>query len=239
MSSPIQDIYNVSSIWKVFMTSNRKKEKLDYILEPLQSMTQLCLLSFCPVGSKLTIHDNILQIQLPSMTQGLIRYFNDDNKDDLYYLFNVFRRFLLYYKFLETHNKFSNLFDILINLAIKGLDKLIQTYADSERISVLHTLQMYKIMLQKKDFFDSNENNSQNPLVIRNKLNNATNNNIDTIFCNIVKIYDNEEYYLILNILISCNKYSNNIDNYINSINFIMKPCNDKIKKWINDNVAL
>lgn len=232
MASTIQDIYNISSKW-------RKKEKLDYILEPLQSMTQLCLLSFCPIGSKLTIHDNILQIQLPSITQGLIRYFNDDNKDDLYYLFNVFRRFLLYYKFLESNHKFSKLFNILIDLAIKGLDKLIQTYTNSERISVLHSLQMYKIMLQKKDFFDSNENNSHNPLAIRNKILNTDNNNIDNIFCNIVNIYENEEYYLILNILISCNKFPNNINNYINSINCIMKPYNNKIKKWINDNVAL
>jgi hypothetical protein len=237
MATHMQDIYNISSVWKYFTVSNKKKEKLDYILEPLQSITQLCLLSFCPIGSKLTIHDNILQIQLPSMTQGIIRYFNDDNKDDLYYLFNVFRRFLSYYKFLESNHKFNALFNILITMAVNGLDKLIQTYSDSNRISVLHTLQMYKIMLQKKDFFNTNDNTSTNPVAIRNKTH--IDNNIDNIFCNIVKIYDNEEYYLIYNILLSCNKYPANIENYINSMNFIMIPFNDKIKKWINDNIAL
>ncbi len=83
----------------------KKREKLDYILEPMQAMLQLSLLAFCPVGSKLTIQDNLLYIQLPGVSQGIIRFFNDDAKEDLYYLFNVFRRFISYYKFLQSSPK--------------------------------------------------------------------------------------------------------------------------------------
>ena len=78
---------------------------------------------------------------------------NDDTKDDLYYLFNVFRRFLNYYKDLEEEYKV--LYENLINMSINGIDKLIQTYTDSGRISILHTLQMYKMILIKKDFFEN------------------------------------------------------------------------------------
>lgn len=249
MTSQLQDIYQISNLWKLFTSNNRKKEKLDYILEPLQSMTQLCFLSFCPLGSKLTIHDNLLMIQQPGMTQGIIRYFNEDTKDDLYYLFNVFRRFLTYYKHLEEQNssQYNKLYEIIIELATKGIDKLIQTYTDSNKISVLHTLQMYKIMLQKRDFFDNDPIYTQSsigtigtnqPVAIKNKLyNDGT--NIDKIFCNIVNIYGREEYAIILNILQLCKKNPSNIENYICSCNCVMKPNNDKIKKWINDNIAL
>lgn len=244
MASQMQDIYQIASIWKYFTSTSKKKEKLDYILEPLQAMTQLCFLAFCPVGSKLTIHDNLLMIQQPSMTQGIIRYFNEDTKDDLYYLFNVFRRFLTYYKHLEEQHNIQNkkLYDLIIELATKGLDKLIQTYADSNKVSVLHTLQMYKIMLQKRDFFDNepitSEQYGTQPLAIRNKLyNDGT--NIDSIFCNIINIYGREEYAITLNLLQLCKKNPANIENYICSCNCIMKPNNDKIKKWINDNIAL
>ena len=246
MSSPIQDAYHLSSIWKIFSSSSSKrKEKLDYILEPLQSMIQLCFLAYCPIGTKLTIQDNLLHIQLPGMTQGIIRYFNEDTKDDLYYLFNVFRRFLLYYKHLDDYQSnnstFKKLYDIIIELAIKGLDKLIQTYTNSEKISVLHTLQMYKIMLQKRDFFDQNnskDDNTTNPLAIRNKLYNDG-HNIDNIFCNIINIYNREDYILLYNLLILNKKNPQNYENYIVACNSIFKPNNEKIKKWINDNIAL
>jgi len=246
MTSQIQDIYNISSIWKIFTSTSRKKEKLDYILEPLQSMIQISLLSFCPIGTKLTIYDNLLMIQLPSMSQGIIRYFNEDTKDDLYYLFNVFRRFISYYKHLEenTHNtNYKKLYELIIELSIKGLDKLIQTYADSNKISVLHTLQMYKIMLQKRDFFDYTDNNNDNtsstqPLALKNKLY-SDGTNIDNIFCNISSIYCKDDYQIIFSVLSICKKNNQNINNYINACNCIFKPNNDKIKKWINDNIAL
>ena len=38
-----------------FIKGERKKERFDIILEPLQAVTQLALISFCPKGSKLTI----------------------------------------------------------------------------------------------------------------------------------------------------------------------------------------
>ena len=44
--------------------SSSKKERLSTILEPLQSMVQLALLSFSPIGSKLSIYENLLSIQL-------------------------------------------------------------------------------------------------------------------------------------------------------------------------------
>lgn len=243
------------------LSSTKKKEKLDFILEPLQAMVQLSLLSFCPVGAKLTIQDNLLQIQLPGVSQGILRFMNDDTKDDLYYLFNVFRRFLNYYKFLE--DRFPDLYDNLIEMSIKGIDRLIQTYTDSGRISILHTLQMYKMILIKKDFFESpnednnqeNENNkeekhksllnkflfSSTDMPSNSELSSTmkTDSNIDVIFINITELYGFEELKLLDTTLQLIAINPGYINNYIDGINLFCQPINIKIKKWINDNIAL
>ena len=57
-------------------------------MDPLQVMVQLALLAYCPVGTKVSVSDNILQLQFPTMLQGVWRWYNHDGKDDLYYLFS-------------------------------------------------------------------------------------------------------------------------------------------------------
>ena len=62
---------------------DRSKERFEMILEPLQAMIQLALLSYCPIGTKLSISENILIIQPPGWGQGLKRKYNSDKKNDL------------------------------------------------------------------------------------------------------------------------------------------------------------
>ena len=152
--------------------SGRRREKLDYILEPLQALLQLSLLGFSPVGSKLTIKDNLLYIQQPGISQGIIRFFNDDTKEDLYYLFNVFRRFVVYYKHIYADTRHKPLYELLIELSKRGLDKLIMTYTNTDRINVLHTLQMYKVILAKPDFVIPSQ-----PVATSTGTTNSTSNN--------------------------------------------------------------
>ena len=49
----------------VAVMGDKNKERFEMILEPLQAIIQLALLSYCPIGSKLSISDNILCIQSP------------------------------------------------------------------------------------------------------------------------------------------------------------------------------
>ena len=77
--------------------SDKRKERFDIILEPLQAITQLSLIAFCPTGSKLTLNNNLLFIQTPNWRQGIIRSFQNDKRDDLFFLFNVINRFNKFY----------------------------------------------------------------------------------------------------------------------------------------------
>jgi len=130
----------------------KKKERFDTILEPLQAILQVGFLTYCPIGTKIAIHNNCLIIQSPGYTQQVSRWYNNDTKEDLVYLFNVFSRFSRYYHFLldaEIGSTNHRLYTMLIKLAKSGIDNLIRTYNQTAEVHLLHTLQMFKNMLEK------------------------------------------------------------------------------------------
>lgn len=147
MQSTINFIYST-------LRSKRKKERFETILEPLQAILQISYLSFAPIGTKLTIQNNILQIQIPNYSQSVIRWYNNDTQEDLFYLFNIFYRFKKFYHFLNSSTapaEHKKLYDILIELAKTGIGNLIRTYSQTDKIHILHTLQMYKAMLESDE----------------------------------------------------------------------------------------
>jgi hypothetical protein len=199
------------------------KEKSDMILEPLQVMVQLSLLSHCPIGTKLSISDNLLNIQQPSWNQGIWRWYMKDNKDDLYYLFQAIRRFYMWYK-PENCAIYSKILDT----AIKGLKKLQETYENTDKISIKHTLSMYTniLSLETPNLFNDNTNEQAV--------------NIDKVFQNITDIYNKKILAIIFNILKLMDDETNE-DNKIQLMNgllLIMKPTNNKIKSWIRENLT-
>ena len=199
------------------------KEKSDMILEPLQVMIQLSLLSHCPIGTKLSISDNLLHIQQPSWNQGIWRWYMKDNKDDLYYLFQAIRRFYMWYK-PENCVIYSKILDT----AIKGLKKLQETYENTDKISIKHTLAMYTniLSLETPDLFNDNTNEQAV--------------NIDKVFQNITSIYNQKILAIIFNIFKLMYEETNedNKKKLMNGLLLIMKPIDNKIKSWIRENLT-
>jgi len=156
MQTTIQLLYKTIS-------GSKKKERFETILEPLQALIQIALLSYYPIGSKLTIQNNILYIQAPSYGQSVTRWYNNDTQEDLFYLFNIFCRFKKFYTDIKVDN--TELFTLLINLAKNGINNLIRTYNQTEKTHVLHTLQMYKNMLDGT-IQNIGHNNNNTPMAI-------------------------------------------------------------------------
>jgi len=215
------------SLYNLFK-KDKKKERFDIILEPLQALVQLALLSFCPQGSKLTITNNLLYIQLPNWGQSFIRSYNQDKRDDVFFLFNAIVRFNRFYlKETDTSEGNKLLFALLVKLSKAGIDNILQTYSNIDQPSLLHTLQMYRSILDKPEIFVdelNNDNNSQK--------------NIDTVFIQIIKLYTPSDYNIIYNTLLLLEKNPENYETYMVGLNAIMNPINNKIKKWINDNIV-
>lgn len=133
----------------------KPRERFETILEPLQALLQIGFLAFFPIGSKLAIHNNILTVQSPGYTQNVRRWYNNDKKEDVFYLYNVFSRFNKFYKSVLTGGGSGSgnaaLFSLLNELAKTGINNLIRTYNQTDKIHILHTLQMYKGMLDNPD----------------------------------------------------------------------------------------
>ena len=208
------------SIYNMDMKS--KKERSDMILEPLQVMIQLALLSHCPIGTKVSVSDNILQLHQPTMYQGLWRWYNSDSKDDLYYLFHAIRRYYKWYK-SDENNK---IFTYILSVAIKGIDKLIATYSASDQTAITHTLSLYKnvLDLESPDLFKDPSQESVN---------------IDTVFSNIKDIYDKRLLKIIYNTLMIMESVNDEQKkSYLLGLLNILNPTNELIRGWIRDKLT-
>lgn len=219
----------VTTFW-----TERNKERFEMILEPLQAITQLALLSYCPVGSKLSIVNNVLFIQTPSWDQSVKRSYNSDKKNDLIYLFAVIKRFHKFYDFMNDitnsdDNVTSELFSKLIKRSKIGIEKLIQTYSKSEGVHLSQTLRMYIQLIDKPESFPTDD-------LSVNKTGSDT--DIDDVFKKITNIYTKYHYQFILSNLELLDIYQNDYINYIKAINHGMKSVNDNLRKWISDNIV-
>ena len=213
--------------------ADKKKERFDIILEPLQAITQLALLSFCPKGSKLTISHNLLSIQTPGWGQGVWRSYNNDGKEDLFFLFNAIVRFNRFYSYLkEASNEYCDLFDLLVQLGKRGIDKLLQTYSNIDQPALLHTLQLYRNLLDKPGLFTESEETEVN------KTQGVGKNNIDDVFMSIRELYNEHEFIILYQTLLLLEKNTDKYEIYIESINMMLSPVYDKIQKWIVDHIV-
>ena len=203
------------------MNFQQQKERQDMILEPLQVMIQLSLVSFCPVGTKVSISNNILHIQKPTMSQGVVRWWYGDNKDDLYYLFHAIRRYYLWYK--KDDNP---IYAYILKNAIKGIDALINTYKNTKLTTITTTLQMYKniLDLENEELFKT-----EDAAV-----------NLDSVFQNITNIYEKRILIVVYNILKSMENEDNerNMDSYFEATHSFLSPTYLKIQQWIRDKLT-
>jgi hypothetical protein len=205
------------------------------ILEPLQSMIQLALLSICPVGTKLRIKENILYIQVPNMAQPLVRWYNADKKDDLYFLYAVIKRFITWYNSeLNAKSIMSQeLYHLIITMSIEGLSNLFKTYTASDSNTVIHVIQMYKNLLEY--------NNDK--IMIEDYIVDGDKNkvNIDEVFEKIITIYDKNILQVIYYSLLQAQAETDFVhkNNMIDGLNMMLNKYNQIIKEWIQLNLVL
>lgn len=244
MQSTLQILYKTIS-------SRRKKERFETILEPLQAILQIAMLSFYPVGTKLTIQNNILTLQPPAYSQSMLRWYNNDTKEDLYFLFNVFHRFKKFYAHCKHDDgSVQHRLHLLLNeLAKTGINKLIRTYGQTDKPHILQTLTMYKYILEDQlspDIMTLQTHSSSKPYKMRPVLSDddaasetsAANNTVDDIFITIVDIYTPELLHIMYNALILMRDNDSNYQAYADGLNRILEPTCIQLKKWIDEHIV-
>ena len=204
-----------------------KSNKINNIIDPLQTIIQLALLSECPIYSKLSIRKNIVYIQQPSVSQGVVRWYREDTKRDLLFMFNCCKHFSHFYKSILTKieyknedNESTNLYLILKQMSIQGIHNLMKTYSKNVNDNYTNeVLKLYLYMLEHEKKID-----------IQTK-------EINGIFKNIVQLYNNDELHALLYMLLLLQKTKNL--NIIESINILFKKKNEKITEWIHTKLII
>ena len=206
------------------VNTTNKKEKVDMILEPLQVMITLALLSFCPVGTKIYISKNILYVHEPSVLQGVYRWLDGNSKDDLYYLFHAIRRYYKWYKTID-----NKVYELIMTLAKNGIKKLMTTYKDANQKTILHTLSLYHNILElnNEQLFESKDH--------------ADVINIDQVFKNVKTVYDKKILMITYHTLVLMQETTNEneILQFMNGIKMILTPTEKNIRNWIQTNLTL
>jgi hypothetical protein len=216
------------------MMSAKPKDKVDMILEPLQSMIQLSLLSTCPVGTKLHIQENILYLQTPNLIQPVARWYHSDKKDDLYFLYSVIKRFIKWYH--PVNNKKSplslELYQLISTMSMDGLTILFKTYSSCNSTSVIQVIQMYKNLL---------EFNNDKILMDEYLANENHKINIDEVFEHIIVIYDKTILQIVYNTLLLIRQEESPDNQYtmISGLNIILNKYNKMITEWIKVNLVI
>ena len=249
MQSTVQLLYKTVS-------SRRKKERFETILEPMQAILQIALLTFYPVGTKLTIQNNIMTLQPPTYSQSMARWYNNDTKEDLYFLFNVFHRFKKFYAHYKTDTLGSvqhRLYALLIDMSKDGINKLIRTYAQTDKPHILQTLTMYKFILDDQlspELMTLPATASSKPHKMKPILNDdddhasvgkemsGSSNTVDDIFTTIVHVYTPELLNVMYNALLLMQENESNYQAYADGLNKIMEPTCIQLKKWIDEHIV-
>ena len=108
------------------------------------------------------------------------------------------------------------------------MKKLQETYENTDKISIKHTLAMYTniLSLETPDLF--NDNNNENAI------------NIDKVFQNITSIYNKKILAIIFNTFKLMDDETNeeNKTQLMDGLLLIMIPTNNKIKGWIRENLT-
>lgn len=117
-------------------------ENIKYILDPLSVIIKLYILSKKQIGCKLCIYNNSIILQDSGIFQSFIRYYFNNSKNDIQYLYNPIEIASYIYLSKDFIEKFPTI-KILFQHAIKGLENLIGTYNNNNNNIIIHSLYMY------------------------------------------------------------------------------------------------
>ena len=170
------------------------------ILDPLSCIIRLGILSYKPIGTKISITKNKISFHLPTIFQGPIRWSNGDNRNDLHNLHNPIVKSLEWY---SINNQFIN---FIFQLSKNGLILLRKSYNKNSIIEQALT-RYIDIMEQKLSLSNVIDNE---PIFVNNINNNNNNEDLSSISQALINLWTDSDITIVYNLL---NKIDTNFDN--------------------------
>ena len=136
----IINIKHMKQVYEILPTDSSKQ----LILEPLSCVLKLSLLQYKEVGTKISVVNNSVSFNSPSLIQGLTRRLTGDSRQDLHNICHPLMKCLEWYPLSEQVNAF------FYQECVKGLTILKSSYESNSIIN--HTIDHYVGLLQGKEF---------------------------------------------------------------------------------------
>jgi len=127
-----------------------KPDPVKQVMDPMSSIVRLALLIFKETGTKISISNNRIYYQPPTILQGPMRWSYGDKRNDLHNLCSPIEKAILWYEQDDNHD-IGNIFQF----AVKGLDKLKESYIQKdpkigESNLVCHSIAHYISLINRK-----------------------------------------------------------------------------------------
>lgn len=210
----------LSNIWNNFVNYISYKKHLKnpnlQLLEPLTCIVRLALLNFASIGTKVAISNNRLYNQKPTPFQGTIRWTYGNKRNELHNLYKPVVVCATNYNNIESDH-----INTIFNFAIRGLNKLKNTYSSTNQDIVCHSINLYKEILKKKDqkldTFDINIDDITLKLYEKFRL-----------------LWNDEQIQIIANLLEQADKNKSSQNSFLNAIDSILQTKEDLTIDIIN-----
>lgn len=202
----------INSYIKNYITNTKEHEE---VLDPFCSIIKLGLLSFKPDKTKISITNNSILYQEPSLIQSAIRWKNGDKREHIHNLYNPINKFLLWFNIDDEKIRY------ILETAKNGLYKLVDCYNNLDSVTI-HSLQYYIKLI------DNSLNNKEK------KENNISDSDIYYIKLNF--LWDESQINIIYNMLLEINKLNNTDQKliYINALEYIINEKEEIVHNIVN-----
>ena len=156
----------VPQMYKFINYIKSNNTNLVEILDPMTTIFRLCLLNFKKVGTKISIYPNKVSSQDAGLFQGMIRWTNGDQRNDLHKLETPIKKSLIWYM-----PKLDSKLKYIFKLSSKGMIKLQKSYgAGTARISLEHYSNLINISLSNNKLANEIDNETEEDNIIYIKI---------------------------------------------------------------------
>ncbi len=203
-----------------YLTNFRNKQDKNIIIDPMSCLIKLSILNFYPSGTKISIGDNMVAIEDPSLLQGAYRFIKGDNREDLHNLYIPLIKSIEWF-----WNKENKEIKYLFDYAIKGLENLKKSYPPNS--TICHTLDLYIYHLTSKQ-----TKSFQNKEIKYNE-----DNNHNEIHDYVKQLWNQREIHIIIELLLEYNDKQNE-KQILNTILDLTNAKEIKLKEFLKTHFA-
>ena len=134
-------IFKMDHIYKIYELVLQNDNSKHLILEPLSCVLKIGLLNHKPKGTKISVLNNSIQYNEPSLLQGLSRSLGGDSRQDLHNICHPIIKCLEWYPLSD--------YPLFYEEAKKGLELFKDSYEENSLIN--HTIDHYLGLVSGKD----------------------------------------------------------------------------------------